>query len=56
MLGHNYLTHSYLLKEESSPEYVICYILVDCNVYDIFRLILFDNNVIFIDIFNNLSV
>ena len=61
-LGHSYLTHSYLLKGEPSPEYVTCdcrltinQILLECVEHDIFRLILFDNNVNLKDIFNNVS-
>ena len=33
----------------------INHILVDCIEYDIFRLILFDNNVTLTDIFNHVS-
>ena len=61
-LEHSYLTHSYLLKGEPPPECVTCqcrlsinHILVECIEYDIFRLILFDNNVTLKDIFNNVS-
>ena len=61
-LGHSYLTHSYLLKEEPPPEYVTCncrltisHILVDCIEYDFFRLILFENNFTLTAIFNNVS-
>ena len=61
-LGHSYLTHSYLLKGEPTPECVTCgyrltisHILVDCIEYDLFRLILFDNNFTLTDIFNNVS-
>ena len=61
-LGHSYLTHSYLLKGEQPPECVTCscrltisHILVDCIVYDFFRLILFENNLTLTDIFNNVS-
>ena len=61
-LGHSYLTHSYLLKEEPPPECVTCncrltisHILVDCIEYDFFRLILFENNFTLTDIFNNVS-
>ena len=61
-LGHSYLTHSYLLKGEPPPECVTCnfrltisHILVDCIVYDFFKLILFENNFTLTDIFNNVS-
>ena len=61
-LGHSYLTHSYLLMGEPPPECVTCscrltisHILVDCIEYDIFRMILFENNVTLRDIFNNVS-
>ena len=61
-LGHSYLTHSYLLKGEPPPECVTCnchltisHILVDCIEYDLFRLILFENNFTLTDIFNNVS-
>ena len=61
-LGHSYLTHSYLLKGDPPPECVTCncrltisHILVDCIEYDLFRLILFENNLTLTDIFNNVS-
>ena len=51
-----------MLKGESAPECVTCHcrltmnrILVDCIEYDIFGLILFDNNITLKDIFNNVS-
>ena len=56
-LGHSHLAHSYLLKRELSPECVTCHwhltinhVLVECIEYDIFRLILVDNNVALKDI------
>ena len=61
-LGHSYLTHSYMLKAKLLPECVTCHfrstinhILIDCFKYDIFKLILFDNNVTLKDILNNVS-
>ena len=50
-LGYSYLTHSCLLKGDTPPECVTC----GCIEYDIFRLILFENNAILTDKFNNVS-